>query len=662
MVIAIGVAAAALYVAQEVLIPLALAILLAFLLAPVVTRLERLKIGRAPAVLIVVTIAFLAVFTIGWVVGKQVISLAESLPAYQNEITRKAQSLRGRGSGFSSRIEHFGQELERATVEPTTRPTTAEAAHPAATQSLSKAAEEQFAPDPAQGVARQIAGGPPPVSPSAAGLTPANPLFTVSLPAPVSPIKTLGTYLGLVLGPLGTAGLVIVFVIFMLLEREDLRDRLIRLISRGRYTVTTRAIDDAATRISRYILAQSLINGTYGLAVGLGLFVIGLTFGHGTLFPSFVLWGLMSGLLRFVPYVGAITAALFPIALSLAVYPGFEVFIAVAVLLVLIELVTSNVLEPWLYGTSTGISTVALLVAAVFWTWLWGPVGLLLATPLTVCIVVLGKHVPQLKFLDVLLGDQPALPPAVSYYQRLLAGDKKEAADLVLEVAKEKGADQVPDEVLIPALLRSRHYRKEDDLSPEGETAIHDATKEIVQRLVQKADSKSSDVTPTAPVPPVDVLGCPAHHRSEELVIEMLAGILKPLGCNVAEASTRLLPSDIESWIERDKPSILFIAALPPGGIVQARYLCRRLRRKFPELRIVVGYWGRARNFDALLIRLRAAGANYVTTSLLQTRSQIAALLNLSPTTSTPASGAVNLEETPVAPTVTSTLRPQTGS
>jgi predicted PurR-regulated permease PerM len=606
-VIAIGVVVAALYFAQEVLIPLALAVLLSFLLAPVVTGLERWKLGRIPAVLVTVAAAFALIFAVGWIVGTQIIGLAESLPQYQTEIIHKAQRFRGKGSGLGANIEHLGQEVEIATGGPATHPADAATSQPTAMQ----------------GLAQMIRGTPAQPSTPPPGSTRDYPLFTIPLPAPVSPIRILGSYLGLALGPLGTAGLVIIFVVFMLIEREDLRDRLIRLISRGRYTVTTRALDDAGTRISRYILAQSIINGTYGLTVGLGLWLVGLTFGHGTLFPSFFLWGLLSAVLRFIPYVGAFTAAAFPVTLSLAVYPGFSVFIATAVLLVGIEALTSNILEPWLYGTSTGISTVALMVSAVFWTWLWGPIGLLLATPLTVCIVVLGKHVPQLKFFDVLLGDQPALPPAVSYYQRLLAGDKREAAALVAEVARERGAENVPDEVLIPALLRSRRDRKNEDLSPEAETAILDATSNIVREQLcdLSPGPEQSNVQE-----PAKILGCPAHHRAEE-VVKMLDTVIRSLGCQVEQATTRLLPADIEALIERNQPQVVFIATIPPGGIVQARYLCRRLRRKFRDLPIVVGYWGRVKDFDRLLVRLRAAGASYVTTSLLQTRSQIAAML-----------------------------------
>jgi hypothetical protein len=289
-----------------------------------------------------------------------------------------------------------------------------------------------------------------------------------------------------------------VFVLFVLLERESLRDRLIRLVSRGKYTVTTRAINDAATRISRYVLAQTIVNGTYGIAIAIGLWIIGRTLGHSSSapadyvppddFPSFVLWGLLCAVLRFIPYVGPWVAAIFPVALSLAVYPGFSVFIAVLAMFVVIELLSNNVMEPWLYGVSTGLSTVAIIVAAVFWTWLWGPIGLLLSTPMTVCIVVIGKYVAQLQFFDVLLGDQAALPPAVSYYQRLLAGDRTEAAQLAKEVAKERGREHVPDEVFLPALLLTRRDREDDALNAENETNIYAATAEVVDETLRPTE------------------------------------------------------------------------------------------------------------------------------------------------------------------------------
>ncbi|MBV8781930.1 MAG: AI-2E family transporter, partial [Phycisphaerae bacterium] len=476
--------------------------------------------------------------------------------------------------------------------------------------------------NPADAAAREATGATVPPQSSPRGATESNPIYTVALPAPVSPVKTLFQYLGFVLGPLGTGALVLVFVVFTLLEREDLRDRLIRVVSHGRYTVTTHALDDAATRISRYMIAQSMVNGTYGLVIGTGLFLIGLLVGHGVMFPSFVLWGLLSATLRFIPYLGAWIAASFPIVLSLAVYPGFEVFVAVVVLLVGIELITNNVMEPWLYASSTGLSTMAVLIAAVFWTWLWGPVGLLLSTPLTVCIVVLGKHVPQLQFLDVLLGDQAALPPAVSFYQRLLAGDRFEAISVARETAREHGDDHVADEVLIPTLLMARRDRVDDDLSPEKETAVMTEMADVLPQL----KTPSSTPSPTSAVI-ARVLGVSSHHRAEDLTLAMLGDLLTPVGVSLESASTRMLPSEIEQRIADDPPAVLFIAVLPPGGTVQARYLCRRLHRRFNDLKIVVGYFGKPRNFDQLLVRFRSAGASYVTTSLLQTRSQILALI-----------------------------------
>jgi len=612
---------ALLYFAQEVLVPLALSVMLAFLLAPLSTRLERRRLGRVSSVLAVVGMAFAIILTVGWVVGRQVVQLAEDLPRYQDEMVRKAQRFRSTGAGFGTKIQKLGKELERAAEEPATHPSSAPATQ-TSTKGVVGAAAREFGPEPMRGVAREAIGGPPTTAPAAAGTTPANPLYAVTLPAPVSPIKTMATYLGLVLGPLGTAALVVVFVVFMLLEREDLRDRMIQLISRGRYTVTTRALNDAATRISRYMVAQVIVNGSYGLTVAIGLWIIGLTAGHGVTFPSFVLWGLICSVLRFVPYIGPWVAIVFPVTLSLAVYPGFTVFALTVGMLIVVELVSNNVLEPWLYGTSTGLSTVALIVAAVFWTWLWGPIGLLLSTPLTVCIVVLGKHVPQLKFLDVLLSDKPALPPGVSYYQRLLAGDREEAEEVARGAGKSGGTEQLPDEVFIPALLHARRDRAEDDLTAEKESEVFDATGEIVGRLFP-APERGEDAALTRPL----ILGCPAHHRVEELVVRLLGAVMAPNGYRVDALSTRLLPAEVEATIERERPAVLFIAVMPPGGIVQARYLCRRLRKHFKDLPIVVGYWGRVRNFDSLLVKLRAAGASYVTTSLAQTKSQIEALV-----------------------------------
>jgi predicted PurR-regulated permease PerM len=590
-------AVATLYFAQEVLIPLVLAVLLTFLLAPVVRWLERKGLGRIPAVLATVVIAFAFILQIGWVVGGQLVNLAENAPLYQDEMVRKVRSFRGHGAGLAERVGQLGQEIEKA-ADGTSRPST------------EPAEAERTGPAPAT---------PPNRSPLGSLL---DPFYTVPLPSPRAPLKTLGEYLGLVLGPLGTAAVVIVFVVFMLLEREDLRDRMIRLVSGGRYMTTTRALNDAGQRISRYMLAQTIVNGSYGAVIMLGLWLIGLTLGHGRTFPNFFLWGLLCAVLRFIPYIGPWVAAAFPVTLSLAVYPGFQVFVATACMFVLVEVLSNNVMEPWLYGASTGLSTVAILVAAVFWTWLWGPIGLLLSTPLTVCLAVLGRHVPMLGFLDVLLGDRPALEPHVRFYQRLLAHDPAEAEKLARAHAAARGLEQVPDEVAIPALLLARRDREREGLPAEDEAYILDTTGGIMDRLAEADAGAAAGPVEGAPL----VLGLPAHHRAEEVVLQMLARFLRPAGYDVQVSMTRALPSEIEARVERERPTAVFVAVVPPGGLAQARYLCRRLRRKFPELRVVVGYWGRTREFDKLLVRLRAAGASYVATSLVQAAAQVKAI------------------------------------
>lgn len=683
----IAAAVLVIYFAQEVLIPLALSFLLTFLLAPLATRLERRGVNRIAAVIAVVAVAFGIIGGIGWIVGKQVVSLAEDLPTYQKEIVRKVEAISGSGGKLGANFEKLGDAVSKATRTPAEQPTSGPASKPA--DGLAEAAAKQIAADPLEAVGREAAGVRPETRPSAPiGTSAANPFYAVALPAPVSPIKTLGTYLGLVLGPMGNAGLVIVFVIFMLLEREDLRDRLIRLASGGKYTVTTKALDDAGGRIGRYILAQSIVNGSYGVIIGLGLFVIGLLFGRDASgnyvpFPSFVLWGLLCATLRFIPYVGPFAASAFPLALALAVYPGFTVFAVTLGWILFIELLSNNVMEPWLYGASTGLSTMAIMVAAVFWTWVWGPIGLLLSTPLTVCIVVIGKYVRPLKFLDVMLGDRPALAPGVRYYQRLLAGDKVEATAVATEVAEEHGPERVADDVLLPALRLARRDRRDEDLTADQELAVFEATGEVIEafspggdryvaakeKLAERAEKErvakekaaakagaatdpahafpvkvisngdatspkqtpdpASTASPDAPAGKLPlVIACAAHHRSEELAARMVVAGFDPAAFRTDVTSTRLLPVEIEARIAQDGPAAVVIAVMPPGGVVQARYLCRRLRRRFPDLAILVAYFGKARHFDRLLVRFRTAGATYVTTSAAQTRSQVQAVLS----------------------------------
>lgn len=576
---------AALYLAKEVFVPLALAGLLSFLLAPIASRLERRGFSRTLSTLTLVTLAFTLIGVLGWVIGDQVYSLAKNIDESQDEIVRKVQSIQGNGGVFARVFQHFSAAFEKANTE----------------------------------AARQSGATTAPAG--AIGTSVANPVYVIAIQQPATTWQRLSNYAGLTLGPAATAGLVVVVTIFMLLKREDVRDRAIRLISGGRYTVTTKALDDAATRISKYVVAQSMVNGSFGIAVGLGLFVIGEVFGHGRGFPNFALWGLLAAALRFIPYLGPIISAIMPLILA-AAYPGFTVFIATGALIVFVELTSNNIMEPWLYGASTGLSTVAIIVAAIFWTWLWGPVGLLLSTPLTVCLVVLGKHVPQLGFLDVLLSDEPALPADVSMFQRLLAQNLHEANRLTDEFAADRG-DRVFDEVLVPTLRMARRERRDNRLSADDETAVYSGVEAMIGRAALKVKNESPPLGTGGTL----VIGAPAHHRSEELALNMLSVLLSEQG--IENVSTRLLPSEIEALIAEKQPAVVNIVILPPGGVVQARYLSRRLRKRFGDLKIIVTYLGRAKNFDALLVKLRSAGASYVMTSLVQTRNQIVSLTSL---------------------------------
>ena len=411
-----------LYWAQAVLVPIALAILLSFVLAPPVNWLER-WLGRVPAVLMVVTLVFVVLGLAGWGLARQMNNLAEDLPRYRVNILTKIADVRGAGKGGA--VEKLQETIEDIKTD------------------LGKSdAPQGRAPQPVVVAAEPVAGFP--------GFE----------------------WLGPIMGPLGTAGLVVALVIFMLLERRDLRDRLIGLFGHGRLTVTTKAFDEASTRVSRQLLMQSLVNGVYGIVAGLGLYFLGV--------PYPLVWGALGAALRFIPYVGPVLGAGAPIVVSLAALPGWTDPLWVMGLFVVLELFTNLVLETALYAGAAGVSQVALLISLAFWTWLWGPLGLLMATPLTVCFVVLGKHVPGLAFVGTLMADTPALAPEYGYYQRLLARDPGEAADLIERHIKNEPWGTVYDALLLPALNYAERDRLERRLSVDEESAVIEATRELL--------------------------------------------------------------------------------------------------------------------------------------------------------------------------------------
>jgi hypothetical protein len=398
----------------------------------------------------------------------------------------------------------------------------------------------------------------------------------------------------------------------MLLAREDLRNRFIWLVGDGRVTLTTRAVDDAVHRISRFLLAQLTTNAAYGAIFALGLKLIGIDYA--------LLFGVIMAVLRYVPYLGTYTAAALPILLSLLTASGWAQPLLVTALFVVLEIVIANIVEPLVFGKSVGVSQVALLIMMAFWTFLWGPIGLMLATPITVCLVVLGQHVPRLESISVLLGDQPPLEPHLAYYQRLLARDQDEADEIARAWLESNGnrPEQIFDELLVPALTWAKRDREHDELSDDDEQFMLKATREIV-----------ADVAPGQPAateterPKGRLLGLAMRDEFDQLSLELLTRLLDPRHWDVQIAPADMLSGEQVAEVEQQRPAVICIASLPPGGLAHARYLCKRLRARFPGVHIIVGRWGLEAHVDKNVEQLRSAGADQVTTTLLETRTLV---------------------------------------
>jgi predicted PurR-regulated permease PerM len=576
---------ASLYWAQAILIPIALSILLTFLLSPVAGALERIALGRLPSVILIVVLTFSLLGGIGWIVTLQFGSLANELPTYRKNIRQKIADIREAGKGGA--LEKVQKTAEDVKEE---------------FQKNDEPARVQEKPREVVVKAEES---------------------STFWPIPLAVGKMVERFAG--------AGLVIVLVVFMLIQREDLRNRLIRFVGYGRLTFTTRALEEAGQRISRYLLMQTIINSSFGLAVGLALYLIGV--------PYAVLWGFFAAVLRFIPYVGPFAAAIMPSALSLAVFEGWPWPILVVGIFVALELSCNMVLEPLLYSESAGVSGVGLLVAVAFWTWLWGPVGLVLATPLTVCVVVLGKYVPGMDFIGVLISDQPAMESNISYYQRLLAMDQAEAAEIVEEHLKTHPQEQLFDGVLIPALNYARRDRELGRLTEDGEQFVFRATREILEDLNSLKPESSSEVSDSSqpatidensPVtlPKVRILGCPAQDEADELALLMFRQLLDCTKYEVEIMSDAMLTAEVVARIGEKSPAMICIAAVPPGGLAQTRYLCKRLRARFPNLKIAVGRWGTGSE-DSNIILL--SGADKVGTTMIETCEQMIQLCQISP-------------------------------
>jgi len=577
---------AALYFAREIFIPFAFALILTFLLTPVAAFLQRLHTGRVVSVLATVLLAVAAAGGIGWIIASQLVDVANQLPQYRENIHAKIEAFHFPATGQVGLAAKSVQEVAQELTSPgEPRPPL----HPQGpNQKQSKAPPAPVSPVPVRIVA-----------PAASGWT---------------ELRDLGTP---VLAPLGRAGFVLVFTVFMLFKREDLRNRLLRLAGLGRLNVMTQALDDTSGRVSRYLLMQVLVNAGFGSLFGAGLYLIGV--------PNAALWGAVAGILRIVPYVGTTIAATLPIALSLAVFDGWLRPLCVFLLVAGLELIIANFVEPWLYGARVGISSLALLVSAVFWTVLWGPAGLILSTPLTVCLVVLGRYVPQLSFLHTVLGDEPVLAAEAQIYQRLLAMDQVEAHTIVGESFRGKPLVELYDSVLIPALSMAEQDRHKGALDTAREEFLFLSINEMIVEFseYQPEGSSSGEERPTA-----RILCLPAYDRADEVTAAMLAQLLEQKG--FPTLSLPIVGSSPDDWLallQAGGNDIVCISALPPYAFAPARAMFKQIRARFPELKVVVCVWGFSGDTDRAKARFERVQPDRFSTSLAEAMEHVQELV-----------------------------------
>ncbi|MBW3598343.1 MAG: AI-2E family transporter [Planctomycetes bacterium] len=570
------------YFAREVLLPFSLAVLLSFLLTPLATRLQRWGLGHVGGVVVTVILAFLVLGGVGYIVLKNAADVAAELPKYEATLVKKVKALKATGGDSLSKAAETLERVEQELVKP---------------KEDGDAAEQES-----------------PFSLRAA-LFGKQPLPVQIVDTSFAPVRMMNEFAP-VLSALGFVAIVVVFVIFLLLERESLRDRIIRLAGTSRVYVTTQALEDAATRVSRYLMMQLIINSIYGTAIGVGLYFIGL--------PNAVLWGLLATILRFIPYVGPIIAAVTPMALSLAVFDEWQRPLATIALFIIAELITNNILEPWLYGTSTGVSTLAIVTAAVFWTWLWGPVGLVLATPLTVCLTVMARHVPQLRFLNILLADEPPLELRYRFYQRLLAKDYEDAADVAGEFLRNGTLEELYESLLAPALALAERDRDASRLTARQEAFIYESIAELVDdafeafQLSTAADQAPEDSNrkadggdePAAHPPRIVCLA--SSDEADRIAAVMFARLLTAEGYQADAADTLGASEELLRRLDAEPVDGVAVSVIAAGGSVRLRNVCRRLRRHAPQLPLLAGVWNAPARVEKLQAPVQKAGADAV--------------------------------------------------
>ena len=566
---------AAMSLAAEVLKPLALAILLSFALAPLAGFFERRRVPRAIAVLLTVALALGSLGGIGYVVVRQLSILAYQLPSYQKEIQKKVNLLKPSDDTVFSRAQQVAGDVVKSLDTPVVPG--------------SEAMDVRVVQEPS---------------------------FRERLQAAVGPSLEF----------IGVGCFVLILVLFMLMTRKDVGDRIVQLFGQHQINLTTRTMGEIGQRISRYLAIITLVNAGYGLIVGMGLWAIGL--------PFAVLWGCLAAMMRFIPYVGAAVAFLLPLVFSVAQFPGWSQPLEVVALFAAVE-VALNYLEPIIYGKTTGVSALGLLIAAMFWTWLWGLLGTLLSTPMTLCLAVLGKYVPSLGFFATLLGEEAELDQNIRLYQRLVSLDQDGATAVVEAALKDRSRAEVFDQMLVPALSRARHDEALGELDESGMAFILRVIGEILDDLEMTADlgvktpNRSSEGDPgqvngKVGAPPFEAVGVAACGTADALALRMLGLILDPSKCTLGNLEGSGTPMQLAERVAEESPAMVILSHLPPEPLAQARYQVRRLRARFAALPIVVGRWGETGS-DAASEGLSGVGPTRVAFTLADARDQILA-------------------------------------
>ena len=586
----LGVVLLTLYFARDLIIPFAMALTLNFLLAPAVIRLEQLRLRRLPAVILVVLLASAFIGGVGWVVARQLLDVASDLPDYRQNIDEKLASIHAPTSGpvgnALTGIRILSQDLSGTPApEPLPAPVESEKSRTSRRTREAERPKAEANAGPSQVVVVQ-----PPVSDRA---------YAQQLLKPV--IK-----------PLGMLGMVVIFTIYMLIKREDLRNRLLLLAGMGRLNVMSQALNDAAHRVSSYLLMNVLVNASYGVVFGIGLFLLHV--------PNATLWGVLLGILRMVPYAGMIIGGGLPLFFVFAVFPGWWPLFFVLMLFIVLEVAVSNFIEPWLYGSHTGISALALVITAMVWTLLWGLPGLILSTPLTVCLIVMGRYVPQMSFLHILLGDEAELAPEAHFYERLLAMDQTEAHHIADKFLEGHPLVDLYDDVVLPALSLAEQDRHKGFLDDTRSIFLSQSATELIAELT---DYHSPLATPIVDIDvPIEktcpVVCIPANDQADEIAATMLAQLLEQRGHKTMLLHSATLTNEILERLGEESSTTIYISALPPFAFVHARNLCQKIRHQLPQNRILIGLWGATGDDETLGERFGAARPDAVATTLRQ--------------------------------------------